>query len=54
MTIEKATAKVNEAYEAEDYDRYEYLLDYYAPKFGKPRWQFEDDCTDFRLFGSES
>lgn len=49
--MEKDIARVNEAYMAEDYDLYEALLQRYARKHGKPAWQFEDDCTDARLFG---
>lgn len=44
---------VNGAYWAEDYDLYERLLEKYAQMFNKPVWQFEDDCTDARLFGIE-
>lgn len=44
---------VNGAYWEEDYDLYERLLEKYARMFNKPVCQFEDDCTDARLFGIE-
>ena len=50
----RAIDRVNKAYDAEDYDTYEQLLERYARKFGKPMWQFEDDCTDVRLFGKNA
>lgn len=49
--IDDAADFVNDAYDREDYDLYESLLEYYAGKFNKPVWQFEDDCTDIRLLG---
>lgn len=51
--FERDINRANEAYMAEDYDRYEELLDRYARKYRKPVWQFEDDCTDVRLLGFE-
>lgn len=42
----------NKAYNAEDYDEYESILEKCANKYGMPMWQFEDACTDVRLFGS--
>lgn len=50
----RAIDRVNKAYDAEDYDTYEELLERYARKFGKPVWQFEDDCTDVRLYGKNA
>lgn len=45
--------RANKCYEAQDYDGYEKALDDGARVTGKPRWQFEDDVTDVRLFGEE-
>lgn len=50
----RAIDRVNKAYNAEDYDTYEQLLERYARKFGKPIGQFEDDCTDVRLYGRDA
>lgn len=50
----RAIDRVNKAYNAEDYDTYEQLLERYARKFGIPMWQFEDDCTDVRLNGKDA
>lgn len=50
----RAIDRVNKAYDAEDYDTYDELLERYARKFGKPVWQFEDDCTDVRLYGKSA
>lgn len=50
----RAIDRVNRAYNAEDYATYEELLERYARKFGKPVWQFEDDCTDVRLYGKNA
>lgn len=49
----KAIDAVNKAYNAEDYDTYEQLLERYARKFDEPVWKFEDDCTDVRLYGKD-
>lgn len=54
--MDKMTAikKVNAAYMAEDYDRYEDLIERYSKALGIKEWQFEDDCTDVRMFGENS
>lgn len=49
-----AIRKVNAAYMAEDYDRYDDLIERFSKSLGIPAWQFEDDCTDVRMFGEES
>lgn len=49
--IDDAADFVNNAYDREDYDLYERLLEHYSKKFGKDVGQFEDDCTDIRLLG---
>lgn len=46
---ERLMDRAAEAYEAEDYDQYEELLDRGAAMTGKPSWQVEDDVTDRRL-----
>lgn len=46
---ERLMDRAAEAYEAEDYDQYEELLDRGAAMAGKPAWQVEDDVTDRRL-----
>lgn len=50
----RAIDRVNKAYDTEDYDTYEELLERYARKFGKPVWRFEDDCTDVRPYGKNA
>ncbi len=46
---ERLMDRAAEAYEAENYDQYEELLDRGAAMAGKPSWQVEDDVTDRRL-----
>lgn len=48
---EKALLSINRAYESENYDAYEMLLNRAAAKFKKPVWLVEDDVTDVRLWG---
>lgn len=38
-----------EAYDEEDYEMYEQLIERGAGMTGKPSWQVEDDVTDWRL-----
>lgn len=56
MTASKLNAirRVNAAYERGDYDTYDALVERYAKQFGEGYpGQFEDDCTDVRMFGEE-
>lgn len=48
---EKALARINRAYDNEDYDLYEGRIERAAKRFGKPEWQVEDDATDARHVG---
>lgn len=48
----RAIDRVNAAYEAENYELCDTLLDCYWKKFGyRNVGQFEDACTDARIFG---
>ena len=48
----RAIDRVNAAYESEDYELCDTLLDRYWKKFGyRNVGQFEDACTDARIFG---
>ena len=38
-----------EAYDEEDYEMYEQLIERGTGMTGKPSWQVEDDVTDWRL-----
>lgn len=44
-----AVNKINRAYMAEDYDRYERLIAYYANEFGIDENLMEDWATDIRM-----
>lgn len=48
----RAIDRVNAAYESEDYELCDTLLNRYWKKFGyRNVGQFEDACTDARIFG---
>lgn len=48
---ESALVRIAEAYEDEDYERYERLVEMAARRFERTPSQVEDDATDVRLFG---
>lgn len=51
-----AIDRVNDAYWAEDYDKYEELIERYAKRFSKWGYDynsFEDSCTDVRMWGHD-
>lgn len=50
---DRAIDRVNEAYEAEDYDKYEDLIERYSARFGVSYNFFEDACTDVRYWGRD-
>ena len=51
IDYEKAIDKVNAAYDGEDYDKYERLIERYAKLFDYTYNQFEDACTYARIYG---
>lgn len=51
VDYEKAIDKVNAAYDTEDYDKYERLIERYAKQFDYTYNQFEDACTYARMYG---
>lgn len=48
---ERCLMEIVSAYEMEDYDCYDFLIEDTARKFGMTYNQVEDDATDVRLFG---